>query len=64
VSVDAELSVEAALLSVVAAVVSDELLDELVSEDELPHAAKETTIADAKSKDNAFFFISYLSSLK
>jgi hypothetical protein len=41
--------------------VSDELLDEELesSEEELPHAAKETTIADAKSTDNAFFFISF-----
>jgi hypothetical protein len=34
------------------------LLEELLESDELPHAAKDTTIADAKSKDNAFFFIS------
>jgi hypothetical protein len=53
---------DAELLSddVVAVVSVDELLeDELLESDELPHAAKETTIADAKSTDNAFFFISY-----
>lgn len=52
------------LLACVSVDVDDEAdvsagVDELAESSELPHAANETTIADAKSKDNAFFFISY-----
>ena len=48
-----EASVEAAALSVAAALCAGASLL-------LPHAAKEATIADAKSTDNTFLFILFL----